>query len=133
MHDQSDGIVVTIFSLLKYLDKYAVMVSRRSETSSKTPTSNQETATFMFPRMRPLRIDGYIKGSNIKMTKKPMILFSRIPSKNWQKPIKLTADAMKTGTTPKTWMRMTTDGNRNVRVIIFETVITRETVRRENK
>jgi len=25
-----------------------------------------------------------------------------IPSKNWQKPIRLTADAMKTGTTPKT-------------------------------
>ncbi len=67
------------------------------------------------------------------MTKKPMILFSRIPSKNWQKPIKLTAEAMKTGTTPKTWMRMATDGNRRVRAIIFETVITRETVRRENK
>ena len=104
-----------------------------TEMLRQIPTSIHETSTFVFPKTRPLRMEGYIKGRNNAMIKNPSILFSRIPSKNRQKPIKLMAEAMKAGATHRMWMRMATDGNKMVCMPTFETNIINATLRSENK
>jgi hypothetical protein len=61
---QSEGIVVTIFSLLRYLDEYIVRVNRSTANIEQIATSNNESTKFSPPRIR-LKIEGYMNGINI--------------------------------------------------------------------